>query len=251
MTSVLLKLTVTILLVLFWVFVTAQSLKYCINVWRVRKVDTRVALRLFKSAVRDALPKNPLSAFVEGVREERTPRVTLKTVDGLPLPLTDGATLTVESMKNRRQYRLTIVNDTPDVLRQMTWRFQLPYRMESISVVRAEGTIDAKVIGEEPWIASGNVIVHGKPMSRVHVLSVAELSPKGIVELMLVLNTRDEAKFSPDLTFIFGQYTAVIQKETFPREFYSALSVQADGTVVMDPTASRPAKLVKIIVDTF
>ena len=250
MNPILIKLLITIPLVLIWGFLTLTTVKYCITIWRVRNVDTQVALRLMKNAVTDTLPKNPLSTLAEGVRERRTVKVTWDAVKGLPMILADGATISGDTLKGRTQYRLQIENDTEDVFRQMNWRLQTPYPVEAISFSRSEKCVDPRLVDDQPWVfeGGGSAKVQGRPMSRLKRVFIAELEPKGVVELLLVLNTKSEVEFSPSLTFVFADYRALIQKESFDREFYSALTV-IDEKVVMDSTIQRPPKLTEAAMD--
>lgn len=251
MSPTVIKLLVTIPLVMFWGFLTITTVKYCVTIWRVRNLDTQVAVRLMKNAVTDTLPKNPFRTIAEGVREHRTVTVTWESVEGIPIPLVNGAVLSDDGLKDRKQYRLQIKNDTVDVLRQMNWRLQTPYPVVAISFSRSDNCVDPRLVDDSPWIfeGGGTVKVQGTPMSRLKRVSIAELYPKGLVEILLVLNTRSEAESGPELTFILASYQALIQGESFDREFYAALSVTADKAVLMDTTTPRPPKLTEVAGD--
>lgn len=257
----LIRYAVILVILALWVIGTFWAVSSVLRIHRVGNVDTAVAVRL----VRKTLFKNPFAKFSEMVSERADLALSLTALKGITLAPVVGEVISAEYLQDRRQYLLAVRNPSKDPFSDINLRLQFPYPVETYQISDQHGADDvtfrAAPMMTMNVFGGGQIRVQRQPLTRDCGLQIAQLRPKGQVDILLVLNSwrdprgktippHEGARYSvpdvgPEITYIFGSFNLAAAGETIERDYYAPLLLNDDKTVTLGPPRPRPKNLVE------
>lgn len=243
-----------------WVVLTYWAGSSVRQIWNIRNVDSSLTLRL----VGKALTKNPFASLVEQVRERVELELTWTPEKGYTFSPHGGEVITEDFLRDRRQYRLVVVNPSKESLAPVELRVQLPYPVDRSEVA---GSSEANGVTFQPVgmlmtatvAGGGQVKVMRQPLSPNYELRIAELLPAGRVEILIVLNSwrdprgktvpKEEAaryfvpEWGPSVTYIHGHFKYRVGSQAVTQEYYAPFELRDDKTVMLGSPGPPPERL--------
>jgi hypothetical protein len=232
---------------------------------QISNVEPKAPWLAVMKVIRDKIP-NPFATLTEGVRERAELVVMIKELEGYTFVPQGGEVISSQFLADRKQYSLSVGNESQSAFHDINLRLQLPYPLEDFKVFR---TLNARDTNFSPigtsmtFRGSGSVHVFRKPLSRAYQLRINELNPRGTVEILFLLNSwrdprgksipKEEAvlyfvpESGPNVTYVHGTFSIQVGDETVTKEYYAPIILGGDKTIVLGPSGLRPETMEEII----
>lgn len=216
------------------------------------------------SMVKPSTPKNLAYSKVRQIssgpssKEPHFPDVSLLPQAGYTsASFQAGQEITEESMRDRKQYLLTLTNKTSFTFDAIELRLQLPYPIDEKEILPAKLTGNVKFDPAGPVLSveGGSAKFRRKPITSTYELRLENMRPGGQVEILFILNSwRDPRgkiippgerarhmipEWGPHITYMDGYFLVRGKRESY----YAPFDLSEAGTVILEKSRERPKEL--------
>lgn len=220
------------------------------------------------SMVKPSSPKNLAYTKVKQISSDPSSKEPSSFLDVSLLPqpgyssasFKAGQEITEETMRDRKQYLLTLANKTSLTFDAIELRLQLPYPIDEKEIIstRLTGNIRFDPAGPILSVEGGSAKFLRRPLTSTYELRLENMRPGGQAGILFILNSwRDPRgkiippgekarymipKWGPQITYMDGYFLVRGKKESY----YAPFDLSETGTVILEKPRERPKELRQI-----
>lgn len=257
-----LKSVAVVVILSIWAVITYFVGYSCYTVWRMKDLDVKATKTLLYRSVM-ARWRNPFETITSHIREKSEPTVVWTPLAGYTPPPSFTGKIDERFLADKKQYSFTVSNSTDESFKDVSWVLQFPYPVEESFVSEEIGCTQARfsVAGGGLMLipSGGEIEVSRRPKSRSYSLSVVELQPKGVIKLLILLNSERDPRgkrlplaerqryqvprVDPSLTYVYGSYKILAGNQVLDDLYYAPFSLDESKIVSLGLSQAAPTNL--------